>query len=336
MKFVCIADPYIPADMLTEGMQALRDAGHEVNVISWKAAKSIEELQEINLLVEQQGANAYPLDAELQEQVRGAEAVITQFAPLGTALIEQAPRLKIIGVLRGGVENVDVSAAEAHGITVLNTPGRNARAVAEFAVGMILAETRNIARTHKALREGVWLKEFPNATAIPELESQKVGIVGAGNIGQLVMKFLGGMGVSCQFFDPYCEHSEWGTKVEKLEDLMATSDVISIHSRLVPSTHHLISRELLACMKPTAVLVNTARSGLVDEEALLDVLREGKICGAAIDTFELEPLPADSPWLSLENVTITPHLAGSTIDAFKKTPVMLSARILELLASTGA
>ena len=239
MKILAIADPYIPADMLEEGTSALREAGHDVDVVTWNAADSIERLQEINLLVEQHGPNAVPLDDDLSSLAQHV-------------LVDAASNLKIIGVLRGGTENVDRQAAQARGIRVVNTPGRNARAVAEFAVGLILAETRNIARTHAAMMEHVWLKDFPNGEDIPELEGRTVGIVGAGAIGQLVMKFLTGMDATCVFYDPYCQSSPWGTKVEDLADLVAASDVLSIHSRLSADTHHLIDRDLLARMKPSA------------------------------------------------------------------------------------
>ncbi|WP_182353479.1 2-hydroxyacid dehydrogenase [Flaviflexus huanghaiensis] len=327
MKVLAIADAYIPLDMLRDGTGALVDAGHDVTYVEWET-ESIEKLQEVNLLVEQKGPNGLELPDSVAEKVRESDIVITQFAPIGAALIESSPNLKVIGVLRGGTENVDSAATQRAGITVLNTAGRNARAVAEFTVGLILAETRNIARTHAAMREHVWLKDFPNGDAIPELEGRTIGLVGAGAIGQLVMKFLAGMDARCRFYDPYQDTSEYGDKVDSLEELMSTSDIITIHSRLTPDNHLVVSRDMLALMQPHAVLVNTARSGLVDEEALLEALRERKIAGAAIDTFDIEPLPADSEWLTLDNVTITSHLAGSTRDAFVKTPRMLSERLL--------
>ncbi len=213
---------------------------------------------------------------------------------------------------------------------VVNTPGRNARAVAEFTVGLIIGETRNIARTHAAMRRHVWLKDFPNSGQVRELEDRMLGVIGAGAIGEMVMRFMSGMDMQCQFYDPFRQASDYGSKVDDLGELMATSDVVSIHSRLGPDTHHLVSAEMLGLMKPTAVLVNTARSGLVDEQALVAALQAGRIMGAAIDTFDHEPLPADSPWLELENATITSHLAGSTLDAFSKTPRLLSQRLLAI------
>lgn len=331
MKIVAIADPYIPEPMLTEGLATLREAGHDVSVLAWEGADTIEKLQQINLDVEQHGPGGVDLPGPLQDAIRGAEVVITQFAPIGADLIGSCPDLKIIGVLRGGTENVDHEAARARGIPIINTPGRNARAVAEFTVGMILAETRNIARTHAKMMEGQWFKDFPNAGQVPELEGKTVGLVGAGNIGQLVMTFLSVFGVTCQYYDPYLDHCEHGTKVEDLDDLVSTSDIVAIHSRLTPENHHLIDARRIGLMKPSAVLINTARSGLVEEEALLDALEAGKIMGAAIDTFDVEPLPADSRWLTLDNVTITSHLAGTTRDAFVKTPIMLSARLLDAI-----
>lgn len=327
MRVLAIADAFIPSDMLWEGTEQLREAGHDVDVVHW-GPESVEDLQEINLRVEQNGANALELPVELQNKVRACEIVITQFAPIGGALIDSCTELRAIGVMRGGTENVDQEAAARNEVPVLNTNGRNARAVAEFAVGLILAETRNIARTHAAMRDNIWLKDFPNSADIPELEGRTIGVIGAGAIGQLVMKFLAGFDARCVFYDPYAQSSPFGEKIEDLDELIAISDVVTIHSRLTAQNHHLIDARRLALMKPSAVIVNTARSGLIDEKALLAALQRGAIMGAAIDTFDEEPLPAGSAWATLPNVTITSHLAGSTKDAFRKTPRLLSARLL--------
>ena len=328
MKITAIADAYIPADMLSAGLEKLVDAGHEVTIFEWMT-ESIEKLQEANLDIEQHGPNSYELPGDISDAIKNSDAVITQFAPIGSDLINSCEKLKFIGVLRGGTENVDQNAADDASVKVINTPGRNARAVAEFAVGMILSECRNLARTHHAMKKNIWLKDFPNGADIPELEGKVLGVVGAGNIGQLVMIFMSGMDMTCEFFDPYTQTSKYGEKVETLEELASQADVLTIHSRLTSDNHHLVSEKILSLMKPTAVLVNTARSGLVDEKALIKALKEKKIIGAAIDTFDNEPLPADSAWLELENATITSHIAGSTTDAFRKTPILLSDRMLE-------
>lgn len=327
MRVLAIADAFIPSDMLWEGTEELRKNGHDVEVVHW-GPEVIEELQEINLKVEQLGANAVELPDELQEKVRSCEILMTQFAPIGAKLIDSCTTLRAIGVMRGGTENVDQAAADRNNVRVINTNGRNARAVAEFAVGLILAETRNIARTHAAMREHVWLKDFPNSADIPELEGRIVGVVGAGAIGQLVMKFLSAFDARCVFYDPYTQSSPFGERIEDLDELLAISDVVTIHSRLTPENHHLIDARRLSLMKPGAVIVNTARSGLIDEAALVEALTNRAIMGAAIDTFDVEPLPEGSAWMSLPNATITSHLAGSTKDAFRKTPRLLSARLL--------
>lgn len=334
MKIVAFADPYISADAIRDGLTTLTDSGMDLTVKTWPI-ETIEALQEINLEVEKHGPNGIDIPAELSEAAKEADILITQFTPIGADLINDCPNLKLIGVMRGGTENVDDDAAGQRNIPILNAPGRNARAVAEFAVGLILAETRNIARTHAAMKEGIWLKEFPNSSYVPEVENRQIGVVGAGAIGQLVMKFLHAMGAKCVYYDPYVTDCEYGTASESLEDLIETSDVITIHSRLSKATHHLISANLIKTMKPEAVVVNTARSGLIDESALLDALESKAIMGAAIDTFDDEPLPRDSRWLKLDNVTLTSHLAGTTEDAFLKSPKILAARILDHVNEGG-
>lgn len=327
MKIYAIADALIDEKMVVAGLAPLAE-DHELEIGSW-CTHSVEELQLINLKVEQDGANAVEISDDIVEKIGQADVVLTQFCPIGRTAIEAASNLKIIGVLRGGTENVDHDAAKERGIAVVNTPGRNAQAVAEFTVGLILAETRNIARTHTAMRDGIWLKDFPNAGQIPEIDGRTVGIVGAGEIGSLVMRFLTGMGAKCQFYDPMVDESPYGQKVDELAELVREADVLSLHARLSKETYHMISADLIRSMKPTAVFINTARSGLVDEEALIAALHDNSIMGAAIDTFDVEPLDDNSPWLELNNVTLTSHLAGSTVDAFRKSPLLILPRILQ-------
>jgi len=274
--------------------------------------------------------------------------------PAGPAGRDPYPaRARDRGVLRGGVENIDVETATKRNIAVFNTPGRNARAVAECTIGLILAEIRNIARGHAALKQGLWTRDYPNKNDIPELLGRTVGLVGFGAIGRLVAKFLDAFGAKIIVYDPYLQASGFRlqasgsasntnpevrspkseasddniTQVD-LETLMRQSDIVSIHARYLPETHHLVNRDLLLMMKPTAVLVNTARSGLVDEKALLEVLQTRKIMGAALDIFDEEPLPPGSPFLALDNVTIVPHLAGSTMDAFRNSPKLFAAHLV--------
>lgn len=328
MKVVAIADEMIRAEDMVVGLQAMAAAGHEVEVVAWYHG-TVEALQADNIILEQTGANAVTLPAELQEAVLGAEIIVTQFAPIGDDLLRAAvdKGLRYIGVLRAGTENVSKLAPEL-GVEVVNTPGRNARAVAEFTIGMLFGEIRNIARATERMRRGEWPKEFPNVPDVPEIGGRTIGIVGLGNIGKLVSRFLAGMDAVPVFYDPYVEETPPARKIDDLGELMAMSDIVTIHARLDESTYHLIGAAELARMRPDAVLVNTARSGLIDEAALVAALSERRIMGAAIDVFDHEPLPADSPFLTLDNVTLTAHSAGFTADAFRNTPKLLSTRLL--------
>ncbi|EIN8655427.1 2-hydroxyacid dehydrogenase [Citrobacter freundii] len=331
MKCLAIADLFINKAMMDAGLNALRDKGIDVEVREW-SHDSIEKLQEDNLRVEQEGAEAVTLPAALLEGADDVEILITQFAPVNTAVLDKLPKLKYIGVLRGGVENVNQQVALARGIEVMNTPGRNARSVAEFTVGMMLAEMRNIARSHDALRDKFWRKDSPNNQAIPELGGKVVGLVGLGHIAQLVAGFLSAFGTEIIFYDKYVSGHERYEKVDTLDELVTRADVVSLHARMTPETENLINAHHFGLMKSSAIIVNTARSGLINERDLIDALQTGKIMGAALDTFDDEPLPDDSAFYLLNNVTITPHIAGSTLDAFSNSPKLFAEILLKKLS----
>lgn len=331
MKCLAIADLFINKAMMDAGLNALRDKGIDVEVREW-SHDSIEKLQEDNLRVGQEGAEAVTLPAALLEGADDVEILITQFAPVNTAVLDKLPKLKYIGVLRGGVENVNQQVALARGIEVMNTPGRNARSVAEFTVGMMLAEMRNIARSHDALRDKFWRKDSPNHQAIPELGGKVVGLVGLGHIAQLVAGFLSAFGTEIIFYDKYVSGHERYEKVDTLDELVTRADVVSLHARMTPETENLINAHHFGLMKSSAIVVNTARSGLINERDLIDALQTGKIMGAALDTFDDEPLPDDSAFYLLNNVTITPHIAGSTLDAFSNSPKLFAEILLNKLS----
>ncbi len=328
MRALAIGDTFIPAEVMDKGLEGLRALGHEVVVRHWAHA-DLAGLQADNLIVEQQGANAIKLPENLTADIENYDMLIVQFAPVGAELIRRAKKLRYIGVLRAGTENVDAAAAKAAGAEIIPTPGRNARAVAEFTVGMILAEIRNLARGHAALKANRFRKDFANSACIPELLDKKVGLIGLGHIGGLVAKFLSAFDCRILVYDPYLNQVPAGmTKVATLNELLAEADIVSMHMRLTDQTRHMIGAAELALMKPGAYLINTARSGLIDEKALVKALQEKRIMGAAIDVFENEPLPADDPIVQLDNITITPHMAGSTQDAFKNTPKLFCDRFI--------
>ena len=321
MRILAIGDSFIPSKVMQSGLDSLTKVGHYVEVREWKH-ENIEALQRDNLLIEQHGPDSVILQDDLFADVKNFEIIIVQFAPVNRHVIEQATMAKLIGVLRGGVENIDIAHATAKGIAVANTPGRNARAVAEFTVGLILGEIRNIARAHAALKNAQWRKKFPNSIEIPELFGKTVGLVGLGAVGNLVAGYLHAFGCKVIAYDPYVKNASTGITLVSLEDLLQKSDIVSVHARYTNDTHHLISKAEIDMMKPGAILVNTARSGLVDQNCLIEALHQKKIRGAALDVFDVEPLKEHDPILNLDNITLTPHLAGSTQDAFTNSPLL--------------
>lgn len=332
MRLVAISDTYIPLQYMRQGLAVLADHGVAVEVRQWEHP-SLVELQQANLAIEQSGPEAVTLPDELLRDLDDVQILVVQFTPVSRLLLDAAPQLKVIGVVRGGAENVDLATATARGICVMNTPGRNARAVAECTLGLILGEVRNLARSHAGLRAGRWEREFPNSREIPELYGKTVGLIGYGAVAQLVAHYLVAFGSRILAYDPYFQGDPGPAHLVPLDDLLRNSDIVSLHARLTAENHHLLGAREFAAMKRSAVLVNTARSGLVDEEALISALRDRTIVGAALDVFDVEPLPTDHPFLNLDNVTVTAHLAGSTIDAFRNSPALMAQHLVRMLTT---
>lgn len=330
MKVVGIGDLLIPEQYIKEGFKEFEKNGHTVQTIQWNL-KNYEELQNINLLIETKGSEAYQPPEEIIKVIKDADIIITQFCPITQKMIGEAKNLKIIGVLRGGYENVNVSYATQKGIVVCNTPGRNANAVADFTVGMLLAECRNIARSHKNLKDGKWVRDYNNKDQVPDLSGRSVGIIGFGEIGQKVAKRLQGFDMKILVYDPYVEQVPEYVKSVSLVELMRGAQFVTLHSRLTKQTEHMINKEMLSYMRKDAYLINTARSGLVDEEALYEILKNKQIAGAAIDVFDKEPPGKEYPLVNLDNVTITPHLAGGTTNAFLNSPKIHAKEMLRIL-----
>jgi D-3-phosphoglycerate dehydrogenase len=244
--------------------------------------------------------------------------LVTHLAPLSAAMMDRLPQLKLVAVTRGGPVNIDVGAARERGIKVVNTPGRNASAVAEFAIGAILAQTRMITRGHDALRRGDWRGDLYRADlAGEELSEMTVGVVGYGHIGTRVVRILKAFGCRILVCDPYVQLAvddlRDGVEQVSLERLLAQSDVVTLHPRVTEETKGMIGGAQFAAMKPGSFFVNTARGPLVDYQALYDALVSNHLRGAAIETFAVEPVPPDWPLLQLPNVTLTPHIAGASI-----------------------
>jgi D-3-phosphoglycerate dehydrogenase len=327
MKLAGIGDLFIPHAYIQDGMKL---PGMRIETLDWKI-KNFDELQKTNLLIERDGSEAYQVPDYIVDAVRDADIIVTQFCPVNKKIIDLCGNLKMIGILRSGFENVNVSYATERNIAVLNTPGRNADSVADFTVGAIISECRNIARGHHGLKSGIWIREYPNSGRIPDLPGKTAGIVGFGEIGAKVAKRLSGFDMRILAYDPFREKAEYGAELVDLKTLMASSDFITLHARLGGENRHLINAEMLSLMKPTAYIINTARAALIDEAALYEALKNRRIAGAMLDVFEKEPPGKDYPLVTLDNVSLTPHMAGGSNDAFYNSPGKLAADIAKAL-----
>ncbi|WP_324668093.1 2-hydroxyacid dehydrogenase [Geochorda subterranea] len=257
--------------------------------------------------------------AELEPHLPSVEVLVsTPFTPITEAMLAAAPKLRFLQVAGVGVDHVDLDAARRLGITVANVAGANAVSVAEHVVMAILALMRGLVAAHEAMRTGEWPLARWMATA-RDLAGRTVGIVGMGRIGREVAARLLPFGVALLYHDvrrvPAADEDALGVTHASLDDLLASSDVVTLHLPLTPETRNLLDRERLGRMKPGALLVNTARAELVDEAALVEALGSGRLGGAAIDVFAPEPPPPDHPLRRLPNVLLTPHGAGVTAEA---------------------
>jgi D-3-phosphoglycerate dehydrogenase / 2-oxoglutarate reductase len=271
----------------------------------------------------------------------GAEILVTQLAPLSAGIMDRLAKLKFVAVSRGGPVNIDMKAARERGITVVNTPGRNASAVAEFTIGAILAETRNITKGHDALRKGEYRGDLYRADVTGrELHEMTVGLIGYGEVGRRVVKFLKAFGCRILVSDPYvqltAEDLRDGVIQTSFETVLAEADVISLHARVTAETTKMVNEEALRKMKPDATLINTARGPLLDYDALTRVMQEGHLRGAMLETFGIEPVPADWPLLQLPNVTLTPHIAGASVHTVRYAAGLAAEEVRRYLAGEPA
>lgn len=251
---------------------------------------------------------------ELIAALDGAQACVTQMAPLTRRVLESAPDLQLFAVGRGGPVNVNLQAATEQGVRVTFAPGRNATATAEYSIGLLLAAARRIPATHAAVQRGEWPSSLYAYDAVGiELEGATVGLVGAGAIGSRVARILRAFGSTVLVHDPYADPASLDdVKMVEMDELLKVSDVVSLHARLTDDTRGMIDGPALARMRQGAVLVNCARGGLVDHPALADALRSGHLAGAGLDVFDVEPLPEDHPLRGAPGVVTTPHLAGAS------------------------
>jgi D-3-phosphoglycerate dehydrogenase len=249
---------------------------------------------------------------ELLPKVNGL--VIRSATTITPELLELAPNLKLVIRAGEGTDNIDKKACATKGVKVANTPGANNNSAAEHAIALMMTVLRKTAEADASMKKGEWEKsKFTGC----ELSNKKIGIIGFGRIGQIVAKRLAGFEPEISFFDPSVEKSDldYAKKEADLKKIFSTCDIITIHVPLMEKTKGMINRELLESMSENAILINAARGGVVDEEALYDVLKDNKIKAAGFDVFATEPLPTDNRLKELSNLVMTPHLGASTEEA---------------------
>ena len=269
-------------------------------------------------------------------QGQGMEIVIVEADFLPREVFEKAPNLKFLGVCRADMGHIDVAAATEHGVTVVNTPARNAIAVAELTIGLMLSLARHIPAAHNMVQCGGW--NDPTAAYFnmrgTELWRKTIGIIGFGAIGQQVARRLDAFDTSILVYDPYVSPERikaLGATPSGLDDLMQQSDFITVHCATTAETSCLLDARRIALMKPTAYLINAASAYIVDEEAIVAALREKRIVGAACDVYSTWPVKPDNPLLQLDNVVLTPHIGGATEESVARHSQMLADDVQRFL-----
>lgn len=267
-------------------------------------------------------------EKRLIDLLKGMDAAIIGVVPMTAHVLENAPDLKVVGAHGVGVDHIDLDAAARLGITVTNCPGANDPSVADLTIGLMIAVARSIPRVGQELRHGGWGRYEGG-----ELWKKTLGLIGLGRIGRGVAQRAIGFDMQVVVYDPYVEKDQTrleGITFDSLENVIKKADFLSLHNPLNDETRHMIGPTELAAMKPGAYLINTARGGLVDEQALFKALSEKQIAGAAFDVFQEEP-PGDNPLLGLDNMIATPHIGAHTQESIERMGVMAAQGVVATL-----
>jgi len=286
-------------------------------------------------ILEENGCQAVKIDADkpfsssgMIPLVKDADALIIGNDTVDRDVIAAAEKLKVISRYGVGYDNVDLAAASQKGIAVTNTPNTNNNSVADLAIALALSLARSIPAVSAAVKEGKWSRVMGM-----EIWGKTLGVIGLGTIGKGVVMRARGFNMKALCYDVYQDTAfadRYGVKYCSLDELLKEADIISIHVPLMPSTRNLIGQKELAAMKKTALLINTARGGIINEDALYEALSNRRIAGAALDVTEHEP-PSGSPLLNLDNIIITSHIGGYTNDAVRNMGVMAAENAVEVL-----
>ncbi len=271
---------------------------------------------------------------ELPNHVRDLDAIIVRSATkVRKEMIDAAEKLKAIGRAGVGLDNIDVEYAKSKGIKVINTPRATSISVAELTIGLILAVMRKIAYADREMRNGAWPKKKCKGI---EMYGKTMGIIGIGRIGREVAKRAKAFGMKVIYYDVYrpdeSTEKELDIEFRELNVLVSEADVITLHLPLTPETKHLINKERIEKMKDGAIIINAARGGIVDENALYEALKSGKLYGAALDVYENEPLK-ESKLFELDNIVLTPHIGAQAKEGQTRAGIEVAKKIAEALKS---
>ena len=275
-----------------------------------------------------------PPRSDLLQRVRGVEGLLSMLADKidGEVMDAAGPGLKVISTYAVGVDNIDLAEAARRGIPVGHTPGVLTDATADFAFALLMAATRRVAEADRHVRAGKWRTWRPSTLLGMEVHGSTLGIIGFGRIGQAMARRAQGFGMHVLYYDHHAYAKPKANEIQAesvdLDTLLAQADIISLHVPLTGQTEKMINAEALSKMKKGAVLVNTARGSVVDQDALFAALSSGQLAAAAIDVCDPEPLPMDSPLLNLENLVITPHIASAGRQTRQRMAVMAAENLL--------
>jgi len=267
-------------------------------------------------------------------EVHDAFAIILRSrAKITRKIIEAAPRLKVISRTGAGYDNIDVEAATQHGVMVCNLPGINSLPVAEHTIALMLALMKQLPKMDSYVRNKQWYKR--NELIAEEVAGKTVGIVGFGKIGREVLVRCKALGMNILAYDPYIDKQQFnGDSIrfcDSLDEIFSKADVVTLHVPNIPETRGMVTKQLIYLMKPTAYIINTSRGEVIDQDALVEALKERRIAGAALDVFHKEPLESDDPLLELDNVILTPHVAALTKESGVKMAVEAVKQVIDCL-----
>jgi D-3-phosphoglycerate dehydrogenase / 2-oxoglutarate reductase len=329
MRILAVGDSYMPARYFADAFADLESV-HEIEYVDVDADRSFTPVSPSERkLREYQGS-----PAELAELIAGAHVLVVHGAPVTDTVLDAADALRLLCCARGGPVNVDVEAVTARRLPLVNTPGKNAEAVADLTLAFLVMLARGLPKAQRFLDEGNRLRDnWEGAKFIgSDLRRHVLGVVGYGQIGRRVARRAAAFGMSVVAYDPFAAVDDYSEQVDTLHALLARADFVSLHARATADNESLIDAEAIAAMKPGAFLVNTARETLVDEEALDAALASGHLGGAALDVVRPSDGSERHRLLRHENVVLTPHLGGATRETLLQGAEMIAAEIARFAA----